>query len=179
MSSVRVAERYAKSLLDLAVSSGKIDEVNSDIKLFNKSLESKDLMNLLKSPIIKESVKVGVLNKIFSEKMQPLTMKFIQVVTRKGREDVLPEIASAFFSLYNDFKGITKVILTSAIPLDKTTVQGIEEKLINSGKTKKNIVMDTREDPSLIGGFILEFDNMQYDASVKGKFQRLRQKLTY
>lgn len=177
MASIRVAERYSRSLLDLAIETSKVDQVYDDMKHFRASLASTDLVNLLKNPTIRGSRKNAILQKIFGSSWDPLTLKFVEVVTRKGREDVLPDITQSFFELYNVYKGITIVVVTSARQLDKETLANIEKKLINSGTTKPHIHMETKVDPDLIGGFILEYNNMQYDASIRGKLNKLRSKL--
>src|SRR5699024_9087140 len=114
MASIRVAERYSKSLLDLAVETGKIDQVYGDMQNFKEALNSRDLVNLLRSPIIRRTKKLEIIEKLFKEEWQPLTMKFFEVVIRKDREEVLPDIADAFFEHYYEHKGITVVKVISA-----------------------------------------------------------------
>ncbi len=176
-SSARVAERYSRSLLDLAIGTDKVDRVYNDMKIFRESLASSDLVNLLMNPTIRGSRKSTILQRIFGNSWDPLTLKFIEVVTRKGREDVLPDMANTFFEQYNEYKGITNVIVTSARPLGEEALQSIREKLLDSGTTKANIQIETRVNPDLIGGFILEYNNNQYDASVRGKLNALKNKL--
>lgn len=177
MASIRVAERYSKSLLELAIDSSKVDRVYQDMKHFRDSMASSDLVNLLMNPTIRGGRKNAILQKVFGSSWDPLTLKFVEVVTRKGREDALPEIANSFFEQYNDYKGITNVIVTSAAPLSEESLQNIRKKLIDSGTTKPNINLETRVNPALIGGFILEYNNKQYDASVRGKLHILKNKL--
>ncbi|MBY5958232.1 ATP synthase F1 subunit delta [Membranicola marinus] len=177
MASVRVAERYSRSLLDLAIETSKVDQVFDDMTLFKGSLASRDLANLLLNPTVRGEKKNAILQKIFADAWSPLTLKFVEVVTRKGREDVLPDMVDTFFQQYNEYKGITQVVVTSAKPLDAKTLDRIKEKVKASGTTKPNIEIQTKVDPNLIGGFILEYNNKQYDASVRGKLNKLKQKL--
>lgn len=178
MSSIRVAERYAKSLLDLSIESQEVKAVYKDMKALNKGLQSSDLRNLLKSPIIQSTVKIQILDKLFTSAFQPLTMKFLTLVTQKGRENVLDQIVSAFFELYNEYKSITNVTLTSAIALDQAMIDKIALQLEKSDSTRENVTIETIINPDIVGGYILEFDNKQYDASIRGKFQRLRKELS-
>lgn len=177
MASARVAERYSRSLLDLAIESSKVDKVYKDMKQLKASLSSSDLMNLLMNPTIRGSKKNTILQKIFGPSWDVLTLKFVEVVTRKGREDVLPDITQTFFEQYNEYKGITNVVVISAQRLSESSLDRIKEKLIASGTTKNNINLETKVDPSLIGGFVLEYNNNQYDASVRGKLNKLKNKL--
>ena len=52
MSVSRIASRYAKSLIDFAQENNKLEEVRTDMALLDKALESRDLVMLLKSPIV-------------------------------------------------------------------------------------------------------------------------------
>ena len=177
MASIRVAERYSRSLLELAIELDKVERVYSDMNHFKDSLNSSDLVNLLMNPTIRGARKNAILQKVFGDSWDPLSLKFVEVLTRKGREVALPEIADSFFEQYNEYKGITHVIVTSSVPLSEESLQSIRKKLIDSGTTKANINLETRVNPALLGGFILEYNNKQYDASVRGKLHILRNKL--
>lgn len=177
MASSRVAERYSRSLLELAIDTSKVDQVHNDMTLLKASLASSDLMNLLLNPTISGSKKNTILHKLFADSFSALTLKFVEVVTRKGRENVLPDMVETFFEQYNDYKEITNVLVTSAKPLSEISLDAIKQKLKSSDTTKPNINIQTKVDPNLIGGFILEYNNMQYDASVRGKLNKLKNKL--
>lgn len=177
MASHRVAERYSRSLLELAIETNKVDRVFSDIKYLKESLASSELLNLILSPIIGKPRKNAILHKVFAEYWDPLTMKFVEVVTRKGRENVLPSMVDTFFEQYNEYKGITNVKVTSAQPMTEESLRSLRQKLIASGTTRKQINLETRVNPDLIGGFILEYNNKQYDASVRGRLHKLKKKL--
>jgi|SRR5690625_399767 len=177
MASIRVAERYSKSLLDLAVETGNVDQVYEDMLQFKGALKSRDLVNLLKSPIIQRSKKLEIVQKLFDDKMQPLTLKFFEVVIRKDREEVLPDIAKVFFEQYYEYKGITVVKVTSAKKLDGSTLKNIEKKLLESGTTRSQVEFQTILDPDLLGGFVLEYDNKKYDVSVRNQLINLRKRL--
>lgn len=177
MASQRVAERYSRALLEMAIESDKVDQILADMKNLKVSLTSSDLYNLLMNPTIRGEKKNSILRKVFSTSWDPLTMKFVEVVTRKGREDVLPTMVDTFFDQYNEYKGITNVVVTSAKPLNEQSLQNIKQKLLASGKTKGEITMETRINPDLIGGFVLEFNNNQYDASVRSRLNILKNNL--
>lgn len=177
MASQRVAERYSRALLEMAIESSKVDQILADMKNFKVALTSSDLYNLLMNPTIRGEKKNTILRKAFSASWDPLTMKFVEVVTRKGREDVLPTMVDTFFDQYNEYKGITNVVVTSAKPLSEQSLQNIKQKLLASGKTKTEITLETRINPELIGGFVLEFNNNQYDASVRSRLNKLKNTL--
>ncbi len=174
MSVERIASRYAKSLLELAEEQNCLDEVRNDIKLFSKVAKNSDFASMLKSPIISTDKKQSVFNAIFDGKISDLTKKYFKLILNKRREVQLKEIALEFTDQYKIKKQISSVVLTTASPMGDDMVKGIIDKLTNSGNTAANIELETKVDPSLIGGYILQFDNKLYDESVAHKLELLK-----
>src|ERR1700754_2432951 len=113
----RVASRYVKSLLDLAVSQSSLEKVHEDMQLFSATIDkSRDLELMLKSPVIKHDKKNAILAAVFKSKVTPLTMAFIDILTKKNREPLLTEIANEFHNAYNAHKGIGKASVTTTVP---------------------------------------------------------------
>ena len=119
MSEYRIASRYAKSLLDLSVEKGELEQVNNDMQLLvNLASENRDLVLMLKSPIITHDKKLAVLNKVFTGKVSELTMAFFKILTKKHREAYLVGIAKEFHHQYNAHKGIEEATVTTTFPLN-------------------------------------------------------------
>ena len=109
MRNSRVATRYAKALLLLSSEAGTLEEAYGDMKLLVSVLkESKDLKNLLKSPIIKTDKKTTILTKIFENKISTTSMIFINTITTKKRESLLQVIAESFIKNYKKYCEIVK-----------------------------------------------------------------------
>lgn len=174
MSVVKVASRYAKSLLDLAKEQNKVEDVLKDIQSFRKAIENKDLLLLTKSPVVPLDKKKAVFNTLFKSSFDKMTMMFFDIILRKGRESSLPEIAEAFITQYNTLMGISKVKVTSAVALSKETMESIRKTLIASDVTDKSIDFETVVDPTIIGGLIIKIGDNLYDASVQRKLKELK-----
>ncbi len=174
MSVTRIASRYAKSLIDLAEEQGKLDRIKKDIDYFNAAVETRELYLLIKSPIVNSSKKKSIIDAIFGEHFDKLTLSFFHILLRKGREIYLPDIASSFISKYKEINEITTVKLTTAKPLSQENIQAIQSKLELSETTLKNIELDTQVDPEIIGGFIIEYEDRLYDASVQHQLETLK-----
>jgi F-type H+-transporting ATPase subunit delta len=130
---------------------------------------------MLKSPIIRHEKKREVLTKLFSGKLNPMSMSIIEILTRKNREPLLPAIAEEFHNAYNEHKGIGKASITTTIPMDadmRATIEGIVRKLSD----KKLVELDEKVDKDLIGGFVLNVGDRQVDASVRNKLKSLKLK---
>lgn len=166
MPNPRLATRYAKSLIDLATERGQLEEVYADMQYLQAVCKSsRDFVNLLRSPVVKADKKESILNAITNGKISALTTAFNKLLVTKSREGDLPEIADAFITQYNTIKGIHKVKLTTAAPVGDDIKGDIVNK-VKSATGLANIELETKTDDSLIGGFVLEFNNNLVDASV-------------
>ncbi|MEO0731907.1 MAG: ATP synthase F1 subunit delta [Bacteroidota bacterium] len=176
MTDQRVADRYAKSLLDLAVERGDLAVIKGDVDaLLEMTTESRDLELLLASPVVNPSKKKAVLAEILTKAgANELTQTFVRVLTDKGREVDLVGILRAFVAQYKRMNNISTVKVTSATALDATTLTAIKNQLVASGKTEASVDLETAVDPALMGGFVLEFDGKVYDASVAHKLDQIR-----
>ncbi len=176
MKNSRAAIRYAKSLLDLAKEQGKEDAVFNDMQLISNTINaSSDLKAVLNSPVVKSDKKESILNSIFNEKVDAITLKFLSIVANKSRESLLPAIAKAYSSEYKASKLITEAEVTSATKLNTNDINEIAQ-LLNVNKN--SIEITEKIDPSVIGGFIIRVGDKQIDATVKGKLLKLKQEFS-
>ncbi len=174
MSVHRIASRYAKSLLDLAIEQNKLERVAEDVKAFKAATKIPDFKLMLKSPIVKADKKTAIIKAIFGEKFDVLTMAFLNIVIAKGREMHLADIAVEFDEQYRKAKHISTVILTTASPVSDAMFKAVLQKLTESTATDAHVELTAEVDPSLIGGFIVEFEGKVYDASVSHKLKQLK-----
>ncbi len=178
MADIRVASRYVKSLLGLAVEQGVLEQVDQDMLLFSKvCAENRAFALMLKSPVITHDKKRAVLEAIFQTKVNKLSMSIFQIITRKNREPLLPAIAKEFHNAYNVYKGIGKASITTAFALEpklRAEINEIAKKLSD----KKQVELDEKVDKDLIGGFILNVGDKQIDSSVRSKLKTLQVKFS-
>lgn len=174
MSVTRIATRYAKSLIELAVEQGKLPQVHADVNTLAEAVKNRDLYLLLKSPIISNDKKNAALNALFGGKFDTLTMAYLNLLVNKNRESYLTEIAAEFLTQYKVMQGITTVKVTTATPLTEDVLKDLKSKMLSSGVTNPHLEVEAVVNPDLIGGFVLEFDNKRYDASVANKLVELK-----
>jgi F-type H+-transporting ATPase subunit delta len=174
MADVRVASRYVKSLLGLAVERNVLDLVHQDMQMLDRIFgTNRDLVNMLRSPIIRHEKKRSVLEKIFKGNVNGLTFDIIDILTRKNRENLLPAIAKEFHVAYNDYKGIGKATVTTTVPMDASLRAEIET-IVKQLSKKTKIELEEKVDQNLIGGFVLNVEDHQIDASIKSKLKSLK-----
>jgi F-type H+-transporting ATPase subunit delta len=166
MSNARLAGRYAKSLIDLATEQNQLETIYADMKYIQAVCKSnQDFVNVLRSPIIKADQKNSIINAITKDKVSLLTNSFTVLLVKKGRETDLPEMATAFIEQYNALKGIHQVTLTTAVDISEEVKKSIEQK-VKAESQFSSVELTTKTDESLIGGFVLEFNNNLVDASI-------------
>ncbi len=166
MPNPRLAARYAKSLIDLALEKSELEAVYADMLLLQSVCKSsKEFVSILKSPVISADKKQKILDAITNGKISTLTASFNKLLIAKHREDVLVEIIPAFIEQYKEHKGIYIVKLTTAVPVSDELKNAIVDK-IKSSTSMKNIELNTEVKESLIGGFVLEANGQLVDASV-------------
>lgn len=177
MSVNRIATRYAKSLLDLARETGRTEAVRDDMETFRSALASRDFVLMLKSPMIHADKKISVMEAIFEGKLSPLSLDFLRICARKGREGLLPEIAGAFEAQYRALKNILSARLVTAAPVDGDLQQVLADRIRQAGLASGEIEWETRVDDKLLGGFVLELGDLRYDASVARQLDQLRKEV--
>jgi F-type H+-transporting ATPase subunit delta len=166
MPNPRLASRYAKSLLDLAVEKNRLEEVYKDMQwLSSVAKTNRDFVNLLRSPVVKGDTKKKIVEAVTKGQVSEMTNAFIRLLITKGRESDLPEISNAFLTSYKEKKNIRTVRLTTAAPVD----DAVKSAIINQVKTTKGfetVELEEKIDPSIIGGFVLQAGDQLVDASV-------------
>ena len=174
----RVAYRYAKSLLDIAVEQNNLETINKDMSTIKEALKNKDLRLLVKSPIIKPTKKIAIFKEIFGGSVDKVTMAFLEIVTKKGRENILLDLTTAFDEQYKKLQHVTGVKLTTAAPILDKDLAEIKSNLLKSTATDEAVEIHTAVDPALIGGFVLEMGDKMYNASVAYQLEQVRKKFT-
>ena len=174
MSDYRIAYRYAKSLIELAEERGELDDVNSDMVLINQVCsQNRDLVLMLKNPVISGNKKLTVLKEIFRDKVQQLTLSLFEIIVRKNRERFLPELSKAFHEMYNEKKGVVMAKIITGFKLDDKLRNQFLDKIRKITGSKK-VELEEELNKDLIGGFILKVGDKQIDDSINTKLRSLR-----
>lgn len=172
----RAAIRYAKAILETALSSGKANQVNDDMKsIINSVNSSTDLKDFLASPIITSEVKMNVLSEIFGS-VQADTKSLFRLLQENKRFEILEAIATQFNAQFDEMNGVEVAKVTTAFPITAE----LEAKILAKAKaiSTKKITIQNTVDPSIIGGFILRIGDKQYNASVSNRLHELKREFS-
>lgn len=172
----RASLRYAKAILEQAVSKGSADRVNEEMVIIEQTVaESRDFAAFLQSPVIKLDDKQTVVNKVFAGNSD-VTMSLFRLLYDNKRFELLREIAKEYHRQYLEMNNFQTVTVTTAIPMDKD----MEEKVLAKVRTfsNKKLMVENIVDPEIIGGFILRVGDQQFNASVAGKLKSIKKEFS-
>lgn len=168
----RAAIRYAKAILEIAVSSGKANQVNEDMNSIIAAVASSDdLKQFLLSPIVTSDLKLNVLTEVFSS-VQKETKSLFKLLQANKRFEILVAIATQFNTQFDEMNGVEVANVTTAFPI----TADLEAQILAKAATisTKKLTIHNTVDPSIIGGFILRIGDKQYNASVSNRLQELK-----
>ncbi|MFY0673219.1 MAG: ATP synthase F1 subunit delta [Bacteroidia bacterium] len=176
MSQYRITSRYAKALLDLSIERNMLEEVERDVELIVDTCDaSRELVVMLKNPIVLPQKKLAVLSDLFKSKISEVTFKFIEVVIRKNRANLVFEVMKMFNEKYKEYKHISDAILFTAVEAGASTKAQVNKLL--SDATGETINLSTVVDENILGGFMIRYKDRLLDASVASKLRELRKEL--
>ena len=179
----RIGQRYAKAIMDLAVSRKVEGKVLEDMQLFRTICrENRDFVLMLKSPLIQNDKKGSIVRSVLAGKTDTLIIEAFDLIIRKNRANVLSVIGDEFVRMYQRLNNILEVKISSAAPLSeasRTQLLVHVEQLISVRYTQNGIKpvisLEEKTDSELIGGFVLKIGDLQYDGSFAETLRRLRQ----
>ena len=168
-----IAVPYSQALFDLSTERKVLEETYKDMLLISDLCSSNaDFRRMLKSPIILSSKKVSLLKTILEKEISRLTFSFIIIMVKKKREAYIPDMALAFISIYKDHKGIMPAHVVSAGPLAESTRKKISE--VIQKETGKVVELTEGVDETLVGGFVLQWEDKQYDSSILRQMKEIK-----
>ncbi|MFA6666178.1 MAG: F0F1 ATP synthase subunit delta [Armatimonadota bacterium] len=176
MSATTLARRYAGALFGIAEKANIVDKAQSDLKLITSSLcAMPDLRQTVMHPLVPPVQKRSIIDKVYTGKIDDITLRFLYLLLDKRREGIIEEIEKEFISLANSSRGIVTAKVLSAVPLLKKEEAALTSKL--SACTGKTVQLELSVDPSLIGGLTVCIGNNVIDGSIKGHLASLKNKM--
>jgi len=172
-----VAERYALAIFELGVETGTLAALVDQVRRFAETYaESADLRGALENPLIPSEQRDKVLREIASRLgFGPSALNTVRYLAHRRRLAALPDIARRLDTLSDEKQGVVRATVTSAAPLSESFYQRLAEQL--GAMVGKKVVLDRREDPSLIAGVVTRIGDNTIDGSVRGRLESLERTL--
>jgi len=169
-----MAGRYATALFELALEANAIDAVASDLDKFDAMVaESADLARLVKSPVFTAEDQTRAVSALLDKAgIGGLAAKFIKLVASNRRLFAIHEIVRAFKAMVARHKGEVTAEVTVAAKLSDARLEEIKSSLKSA--TGKDVRMDVKIDPAIIGGLIVKLGSRMIDSSLRTKLNAIK-----
>ncbi len=175
MTNERVARRYAEGFIEMAVEQKKLETIAGDLETLRHTIEqSRELRLFLKSPVIDKARKRSILRSLFEGKLDAATVRFLDLLAEKGRENILQDILTQFFALLDDRQGIVRVDVRTAADFTSDQTATLQTRL--ESYTGKKVRMTFGLDKQLRGGFVARVGDTVFDGSIKRQLELLRER---
>lgn len=176
MNEPTVARRYARALYEEAHRAGEVAELDQDVELIQVSIErAPELNRFFQSPIISREKKLVVLRELFRPRVQPRTFKFLSLLVEKQREALISSIFRAYQHLRDEEEGVVEAQISVAKPIVDADSRQLQQAL--EAMTGKQVRLNVRQDPALVGGIVIRVGDTVYDGSVAHQLENLRDQL--
>ena len=172
-----LSRRYAKALVDVAAEQQVLEAVGRDLHTVAETMKrTREAATFFASPAIPLTDKQRVLQAIAGGiGVKPLSAKFLNLILEKRRFPYLGEIALAYEELTDERLGRGKATVTSAVPLSEPILHGLKERLRIA--TGKEIYLEARVDPAIVGGLVAQIGSTIYDGSLRTQLKKVRERL--
>jgi F-type H+-transporting ATPase subunit delta len=167
--------RYAEAAFELALRDGDVDRWLLELELAAARLAEPDAQRALVNPAVPAATRIELAERILGDRVGDRPLNLVRLLLRRGRIDLLPQVAHEFRRLYERREGIVRAEITSASPLGEADLLAIRERL--AGMSGGRIEASVRVDPQLLGGITVRLGDRFIDGSVRGRLERLRDRL--
>ena len=167
-----IARVYANALFGAAKDRGKLDAIRDQLGQFVDALnQNREMQLFLFSPYFSSAEKVEGLERALTD-AEPELWNFLELLLEKGRMPVIFRIQRQYNALWDKENKRLGVTVTSAVELDPEVVQRIGKEI--EGQTGNTVELQSRVDPDILGGLVLQVGNMVLDTSIRNRLEKLR-----
>ena len=168
-----LAGRYASALFDLAREQRQIEAVGRSLDLLAQALvDSRDFAELSSSPLVDREEAAKAFAAVGDQLgLDLLTKNFLAVLAKNGRKSHLQPVIRAFRRLSAEHRGETTAEVVTAHPLKDDQMAALKQQLRT--RAGREVAVETRIDPEILGGIVIKMGSQMIDASIRTKLNRL------
>ena len=177
MISTIVARRYAKALFAIAKEAGKLEAVSGELEAIVGYLEkAPEVEEALVSPVYPADLKGTIIEEILKAiEAGPELRKFLELLVERRRIQVIRAIQQCYQEFMDEEMGVKRAVVTTAIPMPQDLTEKLKDILAKI--TGKDVVLELREDPSIIGGVVAHIGDMVWDGSIRSQLQGFKESI--
>jgi len=168
------AKRYAQAAFELAREAGAIDAWEMDVRALGAAAASPEALSFLENRRVPTDSKLTFLRRA-AEEPAGLVWNLVQLLEKKGRLALLPQIAEQFQALVDEHRGITHAQVLTAVAMSDDEKQALAARL--SELTGKTVLIQALEEPDILGGLVARIGDRLIDGSTRSKLVALKSRL--
>ena len=173
--SASAARRYAEAAYQLATRDKALDAYGDGLDLAASIAGSADVTAILRNPARPLQERTKLVDALLAGRVPEAVLKLVGLLVARGKVDRIGNVAAEYRRLLNRERGIVEAVATSATPLSAKETEALAQKLAKM--TGQTVDLRVTVDDALIGGLTVRVGDTLYDASVRGRLERLRERL--
>jgi F-type H+-transporting ATPase subunit delta len=170
------ARRYAEAARSIAERDGTLGDWVTVVESAATRLGDAQVVRVLADPAIPYDDRRRVAEAVLGDSVAGAPRNLVLLLVRRGRIELLPQVAAELRRLWEQREGIVHALVTSAAPLSEAESSAISQKL--TAMTGDRVEVELAVDPALLGGVVVRMGDRLIDGSVRGRLERLRSRLT-
>lgn len=172
----QTARIYGDSLYELAVSEGLTEPVMEQAGAVETLFaENPAYRRLLAEPSIPKAERIGLLDQAFSGEIEEYLLNFLKILCENHLLGEFEGCLAEYRDRYDKDHGIARAVVTSAVPLTQKQLASLQQRLEQT--SKKKVVLNTKVQPSVLGGLRIELEGKLIDGTVAGRLTGMQRKL--
>ena len=169
------ARRYAEAAFQLATRDKALDAYGDGLDLAAQVLAGDEARDIVRNPARPLRERIEFVSGMLERRVPEPVFKLVGLLVERGKVDRLPNIAADYRRLHNRQRGVVEAVATAAAPLSADETEALQRKVAQM--TGRTVDLRIDVDEALIGGLTVRVGDTLYDASVRGRLERLRQRL--
>lgn len=171
-----VADKYSSAMFELAQEQNKLELIEEQLGYVASVMdEQPELRSFLKNPTITNDAKIKLIGTIFESSIDKIALHFIYVMIKRGRDRYIEQAIAAFIKKSRKARGILDAIVTVAEPITADVEASVQSKLREV--TGKDVILSVLQDPSIMGGIIIQVGDKRIDGSISRRLEELEKSL--
>ncbi len=169
------ARRYAEAIREIGRRDGTSDAWLADLHLVTEAAREPMVAQVVDSPAVPLADRREILETLLTGRVSRLALNLALVLVARGRLGLLPGITAEYARLLDLERGVVSAVVTSPMPLEPADLEAVTDRL--GALTGQTVAVEARLDPALVGGLTIQVGDLLIDASVRGRLERLRDRL--
>jgi F-type H+-transporting ATPase subunit delta len=168
------ARRYAQAVFEIALERQELDKWQSDLRDLRALTEDPGVVALLEDPRLRFEDKAKLLSGVFKD-ISPLALNLVYLLAARNRLGVLLELAGDYERMMDNYRGIERADVLTAVPTTDEDARKLETRL--GSVLNKKVVVSPAVDPGLVGGIVARVGGKLLDASVRSRLEALKNEI--